>query len=126
MFDKEMVLESLQNILSALQMIQDRTEPIKCSNDFVTSPGGMLRLDAVCMNLIALGEAVKGLDKMTQGDFLPQYPQIYWSGVMKMRDKIAHHYFEVDPDVVFVTIQENIPPMIPVIEQMIKDVKEGK
>ena len=41
-----------------------------------------------------------------------------------MRDKIAHHYFEVDPDVVFVTIQENIPPMIPVIEQMIRDIKE--
>ena len=51
------------------------------------------------------------------------YPQIYWSGVMKMRDKIAHHYFEVDPDVVFVTIQENIPPMIPVIGQMIDDVR---
>ena len=124
MFDKEMALESLQNIRSALQMIQDRTAPIKCADDFVTSPSGTLRLDAVCMNLIAFGEAVKGLDKMTKGEFLPHYPQIYWSGVMRMRDKIAHHYFEVDPDVVFVTVQENIPPMIPIIEQMIKDIKE--
>ena len=124
MFDKEMVLESLQNIRSALQMIQERAEPIKCSDDFVISPSGTLRLDAVCMNLIALGEAVKGLDKMTKGEFLPNYPQIYWSGVMRMRDKIAHHYFEVDPEVVFVTIQENIPPMIPVIEQMIRDIRE--
>lgn len=74
------------------------------------------------MNLIALGEAVKGLDKITRGEFLSHYPQIYWSGVMRMRDKIAHHYFEVDPEVVFITIQENIPPMIPTIEQMIKDV----
>lgn len=124
MFDKEMVLDSLQNIRSALQMIQERTKPIKCSDDFVTSPSGTLRLDAVCMNLIALGEAVKGLDKMTKGEFLPNYPQIYWSGVMRMRDKIALHYFEVDPEVVFVTIQENIPPMIPVIEQMIRDIKK--
>lgn len=124
MFDKEMVLDSLQNIRSALQMIQERTEPIKCSDDFVTSPSGTLRLDAVCMNLIALGEAVKGLDKMTKGEFLPNYPQIYWSGVMRMRDKIAHHYFEVDPEVVFVTIQENIPPMIPVIKQMIRDINK--
>lgn len=119
-----MVLDSLQNIRSALQMIQERTKSIKCSDDFVTSPSGTLRLDAVCMNLIALGEAVKGLDKMTKGEFLPNYPQIYWSGVMRMRDKIAHHYFEVDPEVVFVTIQENIPPMIPVIEQMIRDIKK--
>ena len=124
MFDKEMALESLQNIRSALQMIQERTAPIICSDDFITSPSGTLRLDAVCMNLTALGEAVKGLDKMTKGEFLPNYPQIYWSGVMRMRDKIAHHYFEVDPEVVFVTIQENIPPMIPVIDQMIKDIKE--
>ncbi len=42
---------------------------------------------------------------------------------MRMRDKIAHHYFEVDPEVVFVTIQENIPPMSPIIEQMIRDMK---
>lgn len=124
MFDKEMVLDSLQNIRSALQMIQERTKPIKCSDYFVTSPSGTLRLDAVCMNLIALGEAVKGLDKMTKGEFLPNYPQIYWSGVMRMRDKIAHHYFEVDPEVVFVTIQENIPPMIPVIKQMLRDIKK--
>lgn len=95
----------------------------ECADDFITSPSGTLRLDAVCMNLIALGEAVKGLDKITKGEFLPQYPQIYWSGVMRMRDKIAHHYFEVDPEVVYVTIKENIPPMIPVIAQMINDIQ---
>lgn len=123
MFDKEMVIESLHNISNALRMIQERTTPIKCADDFVSTPGGTLRLDAVCMNLIALGEAVKGLDKITKGEFLPLYPQIYWSGVMRMRDKIAHHYFEVDPEVVFVTIKENIPPMIPVIEQMTNDIQ---
>lgn len=123
MFDKEIVLESLHNISNALSMIQKRTVSIKCADDFITSPSGTLRLDAVCMNLIALGEAVKGLDKITKGEFLPQYPQIYWSGVMRMRDKIAHHYFEVDPEVVYVTIKENIPPMIPVIAQMINDIQ---
>ena len=122
MFDKEIVLESLHNISTALKIIQERTDSIKCADDFISSPSGTLRLDAVCMNLIALGEAVKGLDKTTRGEFLSHYPQIYWSGVMRMRDKIAHHYFEVDPEVVFITIQENIPPMIPTIEQMIKDV----
>lgn len=118
-----MVLESLCNISNALGMIQERTASIKCADDFISSPGGTLCLDAVCMNLIALGEAVKGLDKITKGEFLPLYPQIYWSGVMRMRDKIAHHYFEVDPEVVYVTIKENIPPMIPVIEQMINDLQ---
>ena len=42
---------------------------------------------------------------------------------MRMRDKIAHHYFEIDTDVVFKTIQEDIPPMIEVIDNMTADVK---
>ena len=56
----------------------------------------MLRLDAICMNLIALGETVKGLDKLTDGQLLKNYPDVYWKGVMGMRDKISHHYFEID------------------------------
>ena len=40
---------------------------------------------------------------------------------MRMRDKIAHHYFEIDTDVVFTTIEEDIPPMKDVIERMIAD-----
>ena len=65
----------------------------------------MLHLDAICMNLIALGEAVKGLDKITKGELLVRYPEIYWSGVMKMRDKIAHHYFEMDAEVVYKIVE---------------------
>jgi uncharacterized protein with HEPN domain len=42
----------------------------------------MMRLDAICMNLIALGETVKGLDKLTAGELLLNYPEIYWKGVL--------------------------------------------
>ena len=73
------------------------------------------------MNLLAMGEAVKGLDKLTRGELLPKYPEIYWSGVMRMRDKIAHHYFEIDTDVVFRTVQEDIPQMVDTIDRMIAD-----
>lgn len=38
---------------------------------------------------------------------------------MRMRDKIAHHYFEIDTDVVFRTIQEDIPLMKSAIDKMI-------
>ncbi len=40
-----------------------------------------------------------------------------------VRDKIAHHYFEIDTDVVFKTVQEDVPQMKEVIERMIADVK---
>ena len=69
-----------------------------------------------------LGEDVKVLDKITKGELLTGYPEIYWSGVMKMRDKIAHHYFEMDAEVVFKTLKEDIPMMLPVIRRIMKDI----
>ena len=119
MFDKEIALDSLVKIRTVIDTIAERVANVDDPNDFLCSPDGMLRLDAICMNLIALGEAVKGLDKQTHGELLPRYPEIYWSGVMRMRDKIAHHYFEIDTEVVFCTIEEDIPQMAKVIDRMI-------
>ena len=124
MFDREIVMDSLRKIRMAIETILERSAVVSDPNELLTSPGGMMRLDAICMNLIALGEAVKGLDKQTHGQLLPRYPEIYWSGVMRMRDKIAHHYFEVDTDVVFRTVQEDVPKMKDVIDRMIAEVEE--
>lgn len=126
MFDKELVLSSLTSIRTALELMIKRMEVVSSVNDFLCSPEGMLRLDAVCMNLIALGETVKGLDKLTNGKLLSNYPEVYWRGVMRMRDKIAHHYFEIDTDVVFQTLQQDIPQMLPIVRKMIEDVENIK
>ena len=122
MYDLEIVMDTLQKISKAIETILERASVVTDPNDLLCSPGGMMRLDAICMNLIALGEAVKGLDKQTQGQLLPRYPEVYWSGVMRMRDKIAHHYFEIDTDVVFLTVQQDVPNMKDVIDRMIADI----
>ena len=124
-FDIEIVLDSLQKIKTMLELITERANVVKTPDDFLRSSGGMMRLDAICMNLIALGETVKGLDKLTDGQLLPKYPEIYWKGVMGMRDKISHHYFEIDSDVVFKTIQEDIPQMINAVVKMIGDINSN-
>lgn len=74
MFDKEIVENSLANILSVCNIVEQRSANITCGDDFAMSPSGMLKLDAVCMNLIAIGEAIKNLDKVTHGELLSQYP----------------------------------------------------
>ena len=123
MYDSVIARDILKKISIAVDMITERASAVKSPNELLCSAGGMMRLDAICMNLIALGEAVKGLDKQTHGELLPQYPEMYWSGVMRMRDKIAHHYFEIDADVVFRTVQEDIPQLKKVIDKMIADMK---
>ena len=124
MFDREIVMDSLLKISKAIETILERASVVTDPNELLSSPGGMMRLDAICMNLIALGEAVKGLDKQTHGQLLSRYPEVYWSGVMRMRDKIAHHYFEIDTDVVFLTVQQDVLKMQEVINRIIADMSK--
>ncbi|CCZ08980.1 HepT-like ribonuclease domain-containing protein [uncultured Culturomica sp.] len=120
------VLHLLDKVIESIRIIQQRTESIHCVNDFLDSETGTLLLDGVCMKLIASGESIKNLDKLTAGNLLVYYLQIPWREVMGMRDIIVHHYFEVDADVIFNTVQESIPPLLEVLEQMRKDLVEGK
>ena len=57
MFDKEIVIDSLLKIRQALDTISERAAVVSDLDELLQSSDGMLRLDAICMNLIALGEA---------------------------------------------------------------------
>ena len=121
MFDRDLTLNTLQQIKTLVDTIGQRTAAINDIDGFLGSPSGMVLLDAVCMNLIAIGEAVENLDKVSNGELLPRYPQLQWSSIMRMRDKIAHHYFEIDAEVVLLTIKEDIPLVKTTIEKMIAE-----
>lgn len=122
MFDKELAYNALQQIRTIVDTISERTSKINDIDDFLCSPGGMVLLDAVCMNLITMGETVKNLDKVSNGELLPRYPQLQWGSIMRMRDKIAHHYFEIDAEVVLLTVKEDIPLVKTTIEKMISEI----
>ena len=125
MFKREMALGCLKDIQKALALIEERSAIVTHVNDFLCSPEGMLRLDALCMNLIALGESVKNLDKITNGELLNWYPETYWKGIMRIRDKIAHHYFDIDAEIVLATLKKDISPLSRTIDRIIKDLKEN-
>lgn len=112
-------------IAQSLETICQRCENICTVNDFLDSPQGMSLLDGVCMKLIAIGESIKNLDKLTDKQLLVNYPQIPWREVMGMRDIIVPHYFEVDADVILKTIHENVPLLLDVIRQIEKDLTKG-
>ncbi|UPS44813.1 DUF86 domain-containing protein [Prevotella sp. E15-22] len=105
------VLHTLDQIELAIGRLQERTKNIRSVDDFLSTPGGMEKLDAACMVLIAIGESIKNLDKVSEGKLLPTYPSIPWKKVMGIRDIMAHHYFEVDADVVFGVISKELNPL---------------
>ncbi|HDR16332.1 MAG TPA: DUF86 domain-containing protein [Desulfobacteraceae bacterium] len=94
MYDREPVLEVLSQIYQSTQKIIRRCEPIECAADFTGSDNGMEKLDAVCMQLIAIGESLKNLDKITGHSLLSEYPQVEWKKAMGLRDIISHHYLD--------------------------------
>ncbi len=106
-----MVYETIKNIEIAINRLQERTINIHSADDFCLTPTGTEKLDAAAMVIIAIGEAVKTLDKLTDKKLLPTYPSIEWKEVMGARDIMAHHYFEVDPESVFSIIKNDLEPI---------------
>ena len=107
----QMIYETLKNIDTAITRLQERTAQIHTVDDFLLSPIRKEKLDAACMVIIGLGEAIKTLDKLTDKQLLPTYPSIDWKKVMGARDVMAHHYFEVDADEIFSIIKNDIEPL---------------
>lgn len=65
----------------------------------------MMLQDAVVRNIEIIGEASKSLT----AEFRQRVPVIEWRDIMRMRDKIVHHYFKLDLDVVWQTATDDVP-----------------
>ncbi len=123
MYDKELLLETLEQIHKLTKTILFRFEPVKNVSDFTDSPLGMEKLDSICMPLIAIGESLKKLDKITEGRLLKKYPEIEWKKAIGMRNIISHQYFDIDAEAVFHVCDIEIPRLANAIEKIIKDNK---
>jgi uncharacterized protein with HEPN domain len=121
-YDRELALEILTQIFDAIQKIKKRFEPIKSADQFTNSDEGMEKLDAICMQLIAVGESLKNLDKITSKKVLYKYPEIDWKKVMGMRDIISHHYFDVDAEAIFDVCENHIDKLEKTIKKIVNKV----
>jgi uncharacterized protein with HEPN domain len=97
----------LMQVLEALERIPRRINGSHEAEEFLAGEEGVDRLDAICMMLIAVGEAFKQIDRKTGGHLLPRYPEVDWVGVKGVRDVVAHGYFDVDADQVFAICQQD-------------------
>ena len=121
MHDEELLYYSLKRIASTIERIINNSQAIDDSQYYVLSPTGMERLESTCMLLLAIGESIKGIDKMTRKQLLPNYPEVDWKGAMGIRDIIAHHYFDIDESIVFDVVKNKLPGMLETINKMIEE-----
>jgi uncharacterized protein with HEPN domain len=123
MYDKELVKDILRQILDASKKVSQRFEKISSISDFTDSPEGLEKLDSICMLLIAIGESLKNIDKITKNTLLIQYLEVDWKGAKGLRDIITHHYFDIDAEEIFLVCEKNMPVFSETIEDIILDLK---
>lgn len=76
----------------------------------------MKNLAASCMLIEAIGEGVKQIDKFTDSKLLIERPEIPWKDVIGIRNHIAHGYFDIDGDIVFDVVKNNLDSLQEAIE----------
>ncbi len=113
------VLLTLKQIVAAIDQLTDWNKNIKNSNEYLISPEGTKLLAASCMLIEGIGEGVKRVNQLTEGEIFKLRPEIPWEQVSGMRNHIAHGYFEIDEEVIFDTIKTELQPLKVAIEFII-------
>ena len=118
------LLETLYQIKNSLETVLKRFEPVTDIDYFLDTDTGLEKLDAICMQLIAVGESLKNVDKLTDKKLLSQYPDINWKAAKGLRDIITHHYFDLDAEAIYDVCSNDIRPMLDVLTLIIENTKK--
>lgn len=116
--EKRLASSVIAQMISLIESLLQRMEPIHSDAELSETEAGSLLLDAVCMQYLALGEAVKQLDKLTSFTLQEQVPDQDWKGIMGFRDVLAHQYFNIDPRQVLWITREALPAVLQQLKQI--------
>ena len=87
------------------------------SEDYYSSPNGMQLLAANCTLITAIGEGINRINRIVPDFLASNFPDIPWRDIVGMRNHIAHGYFELDADIVFEAVKNDIPDLIDTIHK---------
>ncbi len=104
----------IQDILDSITDIDEFTEGMSFE-EFLSDKK---TVNAVIRSLEVIGEAAKKIP-----DTLRDKSQdIPWKKIAGMRDKLIHEYFGVDLDIVWKTIQDEMPSLRDAVEALQRDI----
>jgi uncharacterized protein with HEPN domain len=100
----------IQDILDAISEIQKFTRDM----DYEAFKEDTKAVRAVEMNFIIIGEAANQIPEEVE----EKYPAIPWNLMRAMRNRIVHAYFNVDEKLMWDTIENDLPPLIPNLKKL--------
>ena len=104
--DPQRLPDYLGHILEAIERIQHYVDDM----DEVGFLNSKLVQDAVIRNLEVIGEASRNIERV-HPEFAAAHPELPLALANDMRNALAHGYFKVDLEIVWKTIQNNLPDL---------------
>lgn len=108
----------LEHLLEALKRIFDYVGDID-EIGFLTNA---LIQDAVLRNLEIIGEASNKLVRY-HDEFIKKYPDVPWEDMYWMRNRISHGYFSIDFEIIWKTIEQDLPVLEEQIQAIYKKIR---
>lgn len=102
----------LQDMLNNAELALDFVQGIEYDEFFEDEKSRY----AVMRALEVIGEAARQIPD----DVRAANPEIPWREITAMRNKLMHEYFGANMKVVWRTVQEDLPVIIPILKRMLK------
>ena len=120
--NRDRVIGIFQQIENAIEQLKNWNANIETAEDYYLSPDGMQKLAASCMLIEAIGEGVHQIDRITEGELFKERSGIPWEDVIGIRNHIAHGYFDIDGEVVLLTIRQDLDPLLEAVRYFINSI----
>lgn len=108
----------LGHILEAIE----RIDRYLADTDEVTFLNDQKTQDAVVRNFEIIGEAAHNIENH-HAAFAAEHPDIPWTVIYAMRNRVAHGYFKVDFEMIWKTIHADLPQLHTQIKQLLEQIK---
>ena len=115
-------LERLNEILESILLIKEWSNNIDNPDDFLSSSNSVMAFNACVMRLQVIGENVGKLLKK-ESDLLSSYTNIPWLAIYDMRNLISHEYSNIDEEIIFSVIKNDLLELEKTIEKIIEKIK---